>query len=283
VVERVAPPVVAGNREFNSTLRVTNLTDNTLADGTGSDVDGPLGQILALPEPSAQTIVDTGGIDWIDTSGDASDALIDLRPGAHSSILGAAGNLTVAPGSDIENARTGARRAAPAEPPYPGQRWPPHETSDQVARPRERRDADGERLLLEHELEHEVQRPRQQQETQLPARPRPTHDPAHPETLLVRFRIFLLPDARRRAAWGTVRCGRSRVGGGGTRPLRLVEPAGELGESPRRAGNQRRKPGAAISTGFFCDAAFTRPAPSTFSSSANSAPSSRTDHSGPAR
>jgi len=76
--------------------------------GTGSDVDGPLGQILALPEPSAQTIVDTGGIDWIDTSGDASDALIDLRPGAHSSILGAAGNLTVAPGSDIENARTGA-------------------------------------------------------------------------------------------------------------------------------------------------------------------------------
>ena len=76
--------------------------------GTGSDVDGPLGQILALPEPSAQTIVDTGGIDWIDTSSDASDTLIDLRPGAHSSILGATGNLTIAPGSDIENARSGA-------------------------------------------------------------------------------------------------------------------------------------------------------------------------------
>mgnify|MGYP006299884517 CR=1 FL=1 len=71
-------------------------------------MDGPLGQILALPEPSAQTIVDTGGIDWIDTSSDASDTLIDLRPGAHSSILGATGNLTIAPGSDIENARSGA-------------------------------------------------------------------------------------------------------------------------------------------------------------------------------
>lgn len=32
VVERVAPPVVAGNQEFSATIRVTNLTENTLAD-----------------------------------------------------------------------------------------------------------------------------------------------------------------------------------------------------------------------------------------------------------
>ncbi|WP_304466148.1 M10 family metallopeptidase C-terminal domain-containing protein [Rhodovulum sp. 12E13] len=76
--------------------------------GEDSTAKGPLGMFLSAPSPTAQTIVDTGGIDWIDLSGDPSGVRLDLAPGATSDILGLRGNLTIAPGSVIENARTGS-------------------------------------------------------------------------------------------------------------------------------------------------------------------------------
>ncbi len=76
--------------------------------GEASTADGPLGMMLSAPVPTAQTIVDSGGIDWIDLSGDGSGVRLDLAAGAISDILGLRGNLSIAPGTIIENARTGA-------------------------------------------------------------------------------------------------------------------------------------------------------------------------------
>lgn len=76
--------------------------------GEGSTAAGPLSMMLSAPMPTTQTIVNSGGVDWIDLSGDASDARLDLAPGRYSDILGLTGNLAIARGTDIENARAGA-------------------------------------------------------------------------------------------------------------------------------------------------------------------------------
>ena len=76
--------------------------------GEASTAGGVLDMMLHAPAPTAQTVTDTGGTDWIDLSGDATGVRLDLAPGSHSDILGQKGNLSIAPGTDIENARTGA-------------------------------------------------------------------------------------------------------------------------------------------------------------------------------
>ncbi len=51
---------------------------------------------------------DAGGVDTLDFSGYSNNQTIDLRPGFFSSVGGLIGNVTVAMGADIENARGGS-------------------------------------------------------------------------------------------------------------------------------------------------------------------------------
>ena len=76
--------------------------------GENGTAGGVWDMVLSAPQPTSQTVVDSGGVDWIDLSGDDNDAALDLRPGSFSDILGLKGNLSIAPGTDIENARLGS-------------------------------------------------------------------------------------------------------------------------------------------------------------------------------
>ena len=57
---------------------------------------------------NAYTIIDSGGRDTLDYSGYADDQLIDLRPENFSNIGGLTGNVSIARGTVIENARGGS-------------------------------------------------------------------------------------------------------------------------------------------------------------------------------
>ena len=67
-------------------------------------LDGPDG----FDGPVSQTIVDTGGVDTIDLRGDGSGVRLDMRPGSVSDVMGLVGNLAIAPGTVVENAKLGS-------------------------------------------------------------------------------------------------------------------------------------------------------------------------------
>ncbi len=73
----------------------------------GSNSGGGVNMFSESEDPVTKTIVDTGGVDTIDLSADHSGVWLDLKPGTFSDVLGLVGNLAIAPGSTIENARTG--------------------------------------------------------------------------------------------------------------------------------------------------------------------------------
>lgn len=75
--------------------------------GEGSDAGGSLGRVARFEKPLAFTILDTGGADLLDLATQRADQRVDLRPGAVSDVLGHRGNMVIALGTVIEDARTG--------------------------------------------------------------------------------------------------------------------------------------------------------------------------------
>ena len=59
-------------------------------------------------DPFALTLTDHGGRDRLDLSGDARDQRIDLRQGKDSDLLGQRGNISIAFGTEIEDASAGS-------------------------------------------------------------------------------------------------------------------------------------------------------------------------------
>lgn len=78
--------------------------------GVGSNAAGPYKQFASLGKGypgSAMTVFDTGGNDTFNFSGINADQRIDLRQGGISDVLGDRGNLVIALGTVIENAKGG--------------------------------------------------------------------------------------------------------------------------------------------------------------------------------
>ncbi|MFD1880477.1 M10 family metallopeptidase C-terminal domain-containing protein [Paracoccus pacificus] len=75
--------------------------------GDNSTAGGALDQLSALGADAAFTLVDTSGIDSISLKSATAAQLIDLRPGSFSNVLGATGNMSIMPGTIIENATGG--------------------------------------------------------------------------------------------------------------------------------------------------------------------------------
>ena len=69
-----------------------------------------LDDIATMGSSLAWTIVDDGGRDTLNFANTYTNQQIDLSPGAHSSVLGLSGNLSIASGSLIEDATAGAGR-----------------------------------------------------------------------------------------------------------------------------------------------------------------------------
>lgn len=82
--------------------------------GWNSNATGLFGQVSRMLQasstlaPVAVTLVDHGGHDRLDLSGDARDQRIDLRQGLDSDVLGLRGNISIAFGTEIEDVRAGS-------------------------------------------------------------------------------------------------------------------------------------------------------------------------------
>ncbi|TBN42016.1 hypothetical protein EYE42_06350 [Paracoccus subflavus] len=76
--------------------------------GVNSTAGGALDKMASLGAMATFLIADTGGWDRVDFSTFAAGQFIDLRPGAISSVMGAVGNMQIAPGTIIEVAIGGA-------------------------------------------------------------------------------------------------------------------------------------------------------------------------------
>ena len=89
----------------------TNVNDGDTTWGFGSNADGPASSFASLAGGSigvAMTVVDSGGIDMFDFSQTSQTQTIDLRQGRISDVLGYKGNMIVAKGTLIENAKGGS-------------------------------------------------------------------------------------------------------------------------------------------------------------------------------
>ena len=84
-------------------------TDDTVY-GQASTTGTYLDDIATMGSSLAWTIVDDGGRDTLNFANTYSDQTIDLAPGAHSSVLGLTGNLSIAVGTILEDVFTGAGR-----------------------------------------------------------------------------------------------------------------------------------------------------------------------------
>lgn len=76
--------------------------------GFGTTItEGPFARIAERAGRNAFTILDRGGVDWLDLSGFVEDQRIDLRPERYSDVAGLRGNMGIARGTVIENFRSG--------------------------------------------------------------------------------------------------------------------------------------------------------------------------------
>ena len=75
--------------------------------GVNSNAGGALDAAASLGAGATFLIVDTGGIDHVNFVGSSVAQKIDLTPGAISSVMGAVGNMQIAPGTQIEHATGG--------------------------------------------------------------------------------------------------------------------------------------------------------------------------------
>lgn len=85
-------------------VAITSLYGRSTTTRTGDTVYGTDWNI----QMGALTLFDSGGLDTIDVSALAGNQTINLNPGTFSSVLGETGNVAIALGVVIENARTGA-------------------------------------------------------------------------------------------------------------------------------------------------------------------------------
>ncbi|HRO13876.1 MAG TPA: M10 family metallopeptidase [Paracoccus sp. (in: a-proteobacteria)] len=88
-----------------------NLHAGNTVWGVGGNVGGAFGVAMRQMISGARitaTIADLGGIDRIDCSSDTRAQLLDLHEGAVSNVYGLIGNLAIARGTIIENARAGS-------------------------------------------------------------------------------------------------------------------------------------------------------------------------------
>ncbi len=76
--------------------------------GYNSNAGGYLDDLVSLSGPISFTILDNGGIDTLNLSGETADQRIDLRPGMSSDVGGLEGNVFIWRGSVIENAIGGS-------------------------------------------------------------------------------------------------------------------------------------------------------------------------------
>lgn len=75
--------------------------------GVGSNAGGALDRAVAVGSRAAFLIVDHVGSDHVNFSGFSANQRIDLTPGAISDVMGAIGNMQIAPDTLIENATGG--------------------------------------------------------------------------------------------------------------------------------------------------------------------------------
>ena len=86
-------------------LSTTTRTGDTIY-GFGSNAGNPVFDATANPHV-AYTIVDSGGNDTLDYSQTSADELINLNPLTFSNVVNDIGNMSIAVGTVIENAKTG--------------------------------------------------------------------------------------------------------------------------------------------------------------------------------
>ncbi|MGZ2412026.1 serralysin [Sphingomonas sp. F9_3S_D5_B_2] len=86
-------------------LSTTTRTGNTTY-GYGSNSGNPVFDTNANPD-AAYTIIDSGGTDTLNYSASHSDQVINLNPGTFSNVAGSIGNMAIAFGTVIENAKGG--------------------------------------------------------------------------------------------------------------------------------------------------------------------------------
>ncbi len=100
-------PMPADLLAIESLYGTANTRTGDTVYGAGGNTGTYLDDWLDLAEPIAVTLKDDGGRDLLDLSHDTSNQVLDLRPEAISDVLGLVGNLSIARGTVIEDARLG--------------------------------------------------------------------------------------------------------------------------------------------------------------------------------
>lgn len=96
--------IAAAQMEYGANMRTR--TGDTVY-GFNSNADQPWLKVASANTPLIMAVWDAGGEDTFDFSGYSSSQVIDLRPGYFSNVGGLVGNVAVAQGAQIENARGG--------------------------------------------------------------------------------------------------------------------------------------------------------------------------------
>ena len=97
--------IAAAQMEYGVNMR-TRTGDTTY--GFNSNADQPWLKVASANTPLVMAVWDAGGEDTFDFSGYSSAQLIDLRAGFFSNVGGMTGNVAVAQGAMIENAKGGS-------------------------------------------------------------------------------------------------------------------------------------------------------------------------------
>ncbi len=97
--------IAAAQMEYGANM--STRTGDTVY-GFNSNADQPWLKAVSANSPLVMAVWDAGGEDTFDFSGYASAQVIDLRAGFFSNVGGMTGNVTVAQGAQIENARGGS-------------------------------------------------------------------------------------------------------------------------------------------------------------------------------
>ena len=105
---RQITPMLADYLALRDMYGATPVRAGATTYGVASTAGGALDKMASLGAMATFLIADTGGWDRVDFSTFAMGQFIDLRPGAISSVMGAVGNMQIAPGTIIEAAIGGA-------------------------------------------------------------------------------------------------------------------------------------------------------------------------------
>ncbi|MBB5224372.1 Ca2+-binding RTX toxin-like protein, partial [Amaricoccus macauensis] len=101
-------PMVADWIALGGKYGLNAFTGNTIW-GFNTNISSTIFSVLGvIADENAFTIMDSAGIDTIDFSGFSANQLINLNPETNSNVGGLSGNMSIARGTWIENASTGA-------------------------------------------------------------------------------------------------------------------------------------------------------------------------------